>query len=190
VLTSNGNVARQLVGDETAVEKEYIVTVRALPVSTGGTTGGGGGGSVAREASPGDDDERLALLRHGLELDGRRLRPATVEVIADRIAAPRGASTGGRRRRRRRGRGGLDRGHGDGDGSEVAGGAQRGGQEEESSVRRLRFVLREGRYRQIRRMCELVGWGVVELQRVRVGRVGLDALRPGCWRFLQPGEGF
>jgi 23S rRNA pseudouridine2604 synthase len=54
----------------------------------------------------------------------------------------------------------------------------------------LRFVLREGRKRQIRRMCELVGLKVTGLKRVRIGRVQLGALPPGQWRFLRPGEGF
>ncbi len=55
---------------------------------------------------------------------------------------------------------------------------------------RLRFVLREGRKRQIRRMCVLVGLEVVTLQRVRVGRVRLGDLPRGCFRFLRPDEGF
>ena len=37
----------------------------------------------------------------------------------------------------------------------------------------LRFVLREGKKRQIRRMCELVGLRVTGLKRVRIGRVKL-----------------
>jgi 23S rRNA pseudouridine2604 synthase len=43
----------------------------------------------------------------------------------------------------------------------------------------LRFVLREGRKRQIRRMCELVGLRVTGLKRVRSGRVLLGALPAG-----------
>jgi 23S rRNA pseudouridine2604 synthase len=54
----------------------------------------------------------------------------------------------------------------------------------------LRFVLREGRKRQIRRMCELVGLKVTGLKRVRIGRVRLGTLPPGQWRFLQPEENF
>ena len=49
---------------------------------------------------------------------------------------------------------------------------------------KLRFVLREGRYRQIRRMCEAVGLRVEWLQRVRIGGLGLEGLGSGCWRFL------
>lgn len=54
----------------------------------------------------------------------------------------------------------------------------------------LRFVLREGKKRQIRRMCELVGLHVVGLKRVRVGSVTLGRLPPGQWRYLGPGERF
>ncbi|WP_284614562.1 pseudouridine synthase [Aquabacterium humicola] len=54
----------------------------------------------------------------------------------------------------------------------------------------LRFVLREGRKRQIRRMCELVGLKVVGLKRVRIGSVVLGKLPPGQWRYLRPDERF
>ena len=52
----------------------------------------------------------------------------------------------------------------------------------------LRFVLTEGRKRQIRRMCELVGLDVIGLKRVRIGAVRLGNLPEGKWRFLEPGE--
>jgi len=54
----------------------------------------------------------------------------------------------------------------------------------------LRFVLREGKKRQIRRMCELVGLEVVGLKRIRMGRVTLGALPPGQWRYLGADEAF
>ncbi|NTV10486.1 MAG: pseudouridine synthase, partial [Zoogloea sp.] len=54
----------------------------------------------------------------------------------------------------------------------------------------LRIVLREGRKRQIRRMCELVGLKVVGLKRVRIGRISLGALPPGQWRYLDENERF
>ncbi len=54
----------------------------------------------------------------------------------------------------------------------------------------LRFVLREGKKRQIRRMCELVGLEVIGLKRVRMGRVMLGALPPGQWRYLSADEQF
>jgi 23S rRNA pseudouridine2604 synthase len=52
----------------------------------------------------------------------------------------------------------------------------------------VRFVLREGRKRQIRRMCDQVGVRVVDLKRVRIGELRLGNLPSGCWRFLEPGE--
>lgn len=54
----------------------------------------------------------------------------------------------------------------------------------------LRFVLKEGKKRQIRRMCEMVGLRVLGLKRVRIGRVMLGSLPPGQWRYLQPSEDF
>jgi 23S rRNA pseudouridine2604 synthase len=54
----------------------------------------------------------------------------------------------------------------------------------------LRFVLREGRKRQIRRMCKLVGLHVTGLRRVRSGGVPLGGLPVGQWRYLGRGEKF
>ncbi|MDD5330295.1 MAG: pseudouridine synthase [Sulfuricella sp.] len=54
----------------------------------------------------------------------------------------------------------------------------------------LRFVLKEGKKRQIRRMCELVGLKVVGLKRIRIGRIKLGDLPVGQWRYLQEGEKF
>ncbi|MDA8127339.1 MAG: rRNA pseudouridine synthase [Betaproteobacteria bacterium] len=116
VLTQDGRVAKQLIGDDSEVEKEYLVRVSGRL-----------------------DERGLALLNHGLSLDGRALRPAKV-------------------------------------------GWQNADQ--------LRFVLKEGRKRQIRRMCELVGLKVVGLKRVRIGRVRLGDLPPGQWRYLRPDERF
>ena len=116
VLTQNGRVARQLIGEDSKVEKEYLVRVEGRL-----------------------DEGGLALLSHGLELDGRKLRPAKVEWLNED---------------------------------------------------QLRFVLREGRKRQIRRMCELVGLKVVGLKRVRIGGVRLGDLPLGQWRFLREDESF
>ncbi len=116
VLTQDGRIARQLIGDDSQVEKEYLVRVDGVL-----------------------DTRGLALLNHGLELDGRRLRPAKVAW---------------------------------------------------ANPEQLRFVLTEGRKRQIRRMCELVGLRVTGLKRVRIGRVRLGDLPLGQWRFLRHGERF
>jgi hypothetical protein len=50
----------------------------------------------------------------------------------------------------------------------------------------LRFRLQQGRYRQIRRMCQLVGLQVEELVRHKVGGLELEGLQPGRWRYLRP----
>lgn len=116
VLTQDGRIAKLLVGDDSRIEKEYLVRVA---------------GSLPQAG--------LARLRHGLVLDRMPLRPARVSW-----------------------------------------------QNEDQ----LRFVLREGRKRQIRRMCELVGLEVTGLKRIRIGRVKLGDLPPGKWRYLGEDERF
>ncbi len=54
----------------------------------------------------------------------------------------------------------------------------------------LRFILKEGKKRQIRRMCEIVGVKVIGLKRVRIGRVKLGNLPVGQWRYLRDDESF
>jgi 23S rRNA pseudouridine2604 synthase len=54
----------------------------------------------------------------------------------------------------------------------------------------LRFILKEGKKRQIRRMCEAVGLKVTGLKRVRIGGVTLGHLPVGQWRYLAPHERF
>jgi 23S rRNA pseudouridine2604 synthase len=120
VLTQDGRIAKHLIGDDSQVEKEYLVRVEPL--------------------QPGRlPDDLLQRLSHGLELDGVKLKPAKVSW-----------------------------------------------QNEDQ----LRFVLREGRKRQIRRMCELVGLKVVGLRRVRIGSVVLGQLPVGQWRYLGEHERF
>lgn len=121
VLTQDGRIARTLIGDESVVEKEYLVRVEY---------------QGPEDKVP---DSAIALLQHGLELDGVPLRPAKVSW-----------------------------------------------QNEDQ----LRVVLREGRKRQIRRMCEAVGLKVVGLKRVRIGRIPLGNLPVGQWRYLAPWEHF
>jgi 23S rRNA pseudouridine2604 synthase len=52
----------------------------------------------------------------------------------------------------------------------------------------LRFVLTEGRNRQIRRMCEMVELRVVDLMRIRIGDLVLGDLPEGRWRPMTPAE--
>jgi 23S rRNA pseudouridine2604 synthase len=121
VMTQDGRVAKQLIGEDSPIEKEYLVRVRY----------GGSGGKL-----PAADLQRL---KHGLSLDGKALRPAKVRWQNDD---------------------------------------------------QLRFVLREGKKRQIRRMCEAVGLKVLGLKRVRIGQVMLGELPQGKWRLLGPNEKF
>jgi 23S rRNA pseudouridine2604 synthase len=114
IFTQDGRMAKRIIGENSEIEKEYLVRVRGtLP------------------------QEKLKLLNHGLSLDERPLKPAKVEWI---------------------------------------------------NQDQLRFILKEGRHRQIRRMCELVGLQVLGLKRVRVGQLKLGTLPEGQWRFLRPNE--
>ncbi len=125
VLTQDGRVAKALIGEDSPVDKEYLVRVQSLD-----------GGLPAQQClSP----RQLAQLNHGLELDGQPLRPAKVEWVNED---------------------------------------------------QLRFVLVEGKKRQIRRMCEAVGLKVTGLKRVRIGRVMLGDLPVGQWRYLRNDEAF
>lgn len=120
VLTQDGRVAKQLIGENTNVDKEYLMRVEY--------------------SKPGRlPDSDLQRLNHGLWMDGKPLLPAKVRWQNDD---------------------------------------------------QLSFTLREGKKRQIRRMCEMVGLRVLGLKRVRIGRVKLGNLPEGQWRYLSPDERF
>ena len=116
VLTQDGRIARQLIGEDSRIEKEYLVRVQGKLSARG-----------------------LELLNHGLSLDGAALRPARVTW---------------------------------------------------QNRDQLRFILQEGKKRQIRRMCELVGLSAIGLKRVRIGNVKLGDLPSGEWRYLRADERF
>ena len=129
VMTQDGRVARQLIGEDSGMEKEYLVRV----------TCAGPQGDVAVNVQAHFPAAQMQRLRHGLSLDGKALKPAQVEW---------------------------------------------------QNPEQLRFVLKEGKKRQIRRMCEQVGLKVVGLKRIRMGRISLGALPVGQWRYLGPKESF
>ena len=52
----------------------------------------------------------------------------------------------------------------------------------------LEFVLEEGRNRQIRKMCEAVGWTVLRLRRVAIGPLTIEGISPGDYRSLSSKE--
>jgi 23S rRNA pseudouridine2605 synthase len=67
------------------------------------------------------------------------------------------------------------------------------GRTEPARVRRvaadvIELTIHEGRKRQVRRMCELVGHPVTRLERTRFGSLELGDLRPGAYRRLGPAE--
>ena len=125
VLTQDGRIARQLIGEDSGMEKEYLVRVTY--------------GEFVADVQQAYPPAQLARLRHGLSLDGQALKPAQVEW---------------------------------------------------QNPEQLRFVLKEGKKRQIRRMCEQVDLKVVGLKRIRIGRIVLGTLPVGQWRYLGPHERF
>ena len=116
VLTQDGRIAKQLIGQDSEIEKTYLVRVQGTLLDSG-----------------------LQSLNHGLALDGEPLKRANVSW-----------------------------------------------QNEDQ----LRFVLKEGKKRQIRRMCDLVGLIAVGLKRVSIGNVKLGDLPVGQWRYLRSDEHF
>jgi 23S rRNA pseudouridine2605 synthase len=57
-----------------------------------------------------------------------------------------------------------------------------------SSLSVFELVLKEGRNREVRRMCESQDWRVRQLRRTQIGPIKLGELRPGKWRLLTPPE--
>ena len=58
----------------------------------------------------------------------------------------------------------------------------------EGSNARIQITIHEGRYRQVRRMCEQAGMHVTRLRRIREGKLSLGDLPKGKWRYLSPEE--
>lgn len=52
----------------------------------------------------------------------------------------------------------------------------------------LKIQIHEGRNRQVRRMCQMIGHPVVKLKRISLGSLSLDKLPAGKWRFLKGNE--
>jgi 23S rRNA pseudouridine2604 synthase len=114
LLSRDGVLAKAVIGPESLLDKQYRVRVE---------------GEIT--------NARIGQLRHGLELDGRKLKRARVDRIGQQT---------------------------------------------------FDMILTEGRNRQIRRMCELVGLTVVDLLRVRIGPLHLGDLPEARWRPLTPTE--
>jgi 23S rRNA pseudouridine2604 synthase len=53
---------------------------------------------------------------------------------------------------------------------------------------RFRITLTQGLNRQIRRMCEVLGYHVIKLKRIRIMNITLEGLNSGQWRYLTPLE--
>lgn len=114
LFTQDGRVAKKIIGEDSEVEKEYLVKVdKKIQASM------------------------VEKLKFGLELDGKALKRAKVKAVNDYT---------------------------------------------------LNIVLTEGKKRQIRRMCELVGLSVTSLKRTRIGKINLGMLPEGQWRFLHLNE--
>lgn len=114
LFTQDGRLSKKIIGETSSIEKEYLVRFKGILT-----------------------DSKLKNLCFGLMLDGKSLKPASVERINED---------------------------------------------------QLRFVLKEGKKRQIRRMMELVDLQVTGLKRVRIGNLRLGKLPEGQWRFVKADE--
>jgi 23S rRNA pseudouridine2604 synthase len=54
--------------------------------------------------------------------------------------------------------------------------------------KRFRIILTQGLNRQIRRMCEVLGYRVTSLKRIRIMNITISGLAPGTWRYFNPSE--
>lgn len=52
----------------------------------------------------------------------------------------------------------------------------------------IEITMKEGRKREIKRMCSRIGHDVLELRRISIGNIQLGGIQPGEWRFLRPSE--
>ncbi len=114
ILTNDGVLHKKIIGAETNLEKEYLVTV----VET-------------------LKDGALGKLEYGLSLDGVKLKKTVINKINDNS---------------------------------------------------FYIILREGRNRQIRRMCRLVGYNIISLKRIRIGSIFLDGIKEGQFKALTEEE--
>jgi len=53
------------------------------------------------------------------------------------------------------------------------------------SEKEIEMTIFEGKNRQIRRMCESLGYKVVSLIRIKIGSLELDNLKPGEWKYIR-----
>ncbi len=53
---------------------------------------------------------------------------------------------------------------------------------------RLEITIHEGKNRQVRKMCEVLGYGVLALHRAKIGDLGVKDIELGKWRFLKDYE--
>jgi 23S rRNA pseudouridine2605 synthase len=122
ILTNDGEFAERVLHPRYDLERTYEAEVEGVP-----------------------DDRDLERLRRGLEIDGRRTRPARVKLL------------------------GVTR-------------------TKDGERARIELVLREGRNRQVRFMCDAIAHPVARLKRTRIGTITAKGVRPGELRDLTEGE--
>lgn len=60
--------------------------------------------------------------------------------------------------------------------------------DEEKNISRLEITIHEGKNRQVRKMCEAVGYKVLALHRSKIGNIGVKDIKIGNWRYLRQNE--
>lgn len=118
LFTNDGEFANSIMHPSKHISKTYRVTVR-----------------------PDVNEEQLNQLAGGIDLDGKKTLPATVNVL-----------------------------------------------DKQPGRVVMTITIKEGRNRQIRRMCEAVGLEVARLRRISIGPLKLGMLKPGAYRELTAEE--
>ena len=60
--------------------------------------------------------------------------------------------------------------------------------EEEKNITRVEVIIHEGRNRQVRKMFEAIGKSVIALHRGKIGKIAVNDMKLGTWRYLKPEE--
>jgi 23S rRNA pseudouridine2605 synthase len=164
LLTNDGDLAARLTHPRHDVARVYEARVLGIP-----------------------DDQDLDRLAAGVIVDGRRTRPADVKLIpnagrhSSRRVGPHPRASLGLDRR-------LSAPGGGAAGAAIERAPSRRRERRDGATAVLVITIREGRNREVRKMCEAIGHPVDHLKRIAIGPIRDNRLKPGQWRELTSEE--